>query len=265
MLDNVTIPNVPLASIAGIALSLIVSVGLPIALCMIVWRKTKARISVFLIGAATFVLFAMVLEQILHTIMFKVCGTALTGSLWLYALYGGLAAGIFEETGRYLAMKLCMKKNLNKQNAIMYGVGHGGIEAILLAGVTCVSNLAIAAMINGGQAPMLLNSVRSVDDAANQQVLAQLMTVSTAPSWQFYMVGLERIAAMIFHISASYLVYLAVSRKKLPYYLLAILIHFLMDALVVIAARYLSIPVVEALLLLISGAFGYVIWRMYRK
>lgn len=264
MLDNVTIPDVPAASIVGILISLIISVGLPIALCIIVWRKTKARISSFFIGAATFIVFAMILERILHTIVLAATGTALTGNIWLYALYGGLAAGVFEETGRYLAMKLCMKKNLNKQNAIMYGVGHGGIEAMLLVGMACVNNLVIAVMINSGQAPMLL-SISGVDDSTYQQALAQLMAVSTTPSWQFCMAGVERISAIIFHISASYLVYLAVSRKKIPYYLLAILAHFLMDAIVVIAAKFLPILALEAFLLLFSGAFGFVIWRMYRK
>lgn len=153
---------------------------------------------------------------------------------------------------------------MNKQNAILYGVGHGGIEAILLVGLTCVSNLIIAGMINSGQIPMLL-SISGVDDTTYQLAMAQLMAVSTTPSWQFLMAGVERISAIIFHISASYLVYLAVSRKKMSYYLLAILAHFLLDAMTVVTARFLPMLAVEALLLLASGAFGYVIWRMYRK
>lgn len=264
MSDQVMIPNVPMASIIAMAVSLVVSVGLPIVLCILVYRKTKARISGFFIGAAAFVLFARVLEQILHALVLGAAGTAITGNIWLYALYGGLAAGIFEETGRYLAMKLCMKKSLNKQNAIMYGVGHGGIEAILLAGLACVNNLVIAVLINSGQAPMLL-SVSGVNESVYQQALGQLMAVATTPSWLFYMVGLERISAIIFHISASYLVYLAVSRKKPLYYLLAILVHFLMDAAVVAAGRYLPVLLLEVLLLLGSAVFGFVIWRMYRK
>ncbi len=258
MSDQVMIPNVPMASIIAIAVSLVVSVGLPIVLCILVYRKTKARISGFFIGAAAFVLFARVLEQILHALVLGAAGTAITGNTWLYALYGGLAAGIFEETGRYLAMKLCMKKSLNKQNAIMYGVGHGGIEAILLAGLACVNNLVIAVMI-------MLLSVSGVNESVYQQALGQLMAVATTPSWLFYMVGLERISAIIFHISASYLVYLAVSRKKPLYYLLAILVHFLMDAAVVAAGRYLPVLLLEVLLLLGSAVFGFVIWRMYRK
>ncbi len=144
----------------------------------------------------------------------------------------------------------------------MYGVGHGGIEAMLLAGMACVNNLVIAMMINGGQAPMLLSLV-GADSTAYQQTLSQLMAVSTTPSWQFYMVGLERISAIIFHISASYLVYLAVSRKKLPYYLLSILLLFLLDALVFISSGFLSFPVTDALFLLFSGVLGYEMWRMY--
>lgn len=262
MVDNITIPNVSTASIIGMVVSLIISVGLPIALLIIVWRKTRAKVSSFFIGAATFIVFALILEQILHTIVFKAAGTALTGNIWLYALYGGLAAGVFEETGRYLAMKLCMKKNLNKQNAIMYGVGHGGIEAILLTGMTYVSNLVVSLMINSGQISAIL-SMNGVDDTTYQQTMAQLMVMGTTPSWQFYMAGVERISAIIFHISLSYLVYLAVKEKKLSWYLLAILLHFLLDALAVITVSYLPMLVVELILLAFSSVVGFIVWKMY--
>lgn len=57
--------------------------------------EDESRISSFFIGAATFIVFALILEQILHIVVIKATGTALTGNIWLYALYGGLAAGIF--------------------------------------------------------------------------------------------------------------------------------------------------------------------------
>ena len=264
MFDSTVIPSVPAGNIIGMIVSLVISVGLPIALCIIVWRKTRARISGFFIGAATFVLFVLILEQIMHTVVLTATGTAITGNIWLYALYGGLAAGVFEETGRYLAMKLCMKKTLNKQNAIMYGVGHGGIEAMLLVGMACISNLLIAVMINSGQVPALL-SMSGVDESTYQLAVAQMTAVSTTPAWQFYMAGLERIAAIIFHISASYLVYLAVKEKKLPYYLLAVLLHFLLDAMVLILMKYLSILAVELITLLFSCVLGGVVWKMYHN
>lgn len=264
MAENITIPNVSTASIIAIVVTLAISVGLPIALCIIVWRKTRARISSFFIGAATFVIFALILEQLLHTVVLSVSGTVIKENIWLYALYGGLAAGVFEETGRYLAMKLCMKKNLDRQNAIMYGVGHGGIEAVLLMGMTYVSNLVVAMMINSGQIAAIL-SMSGVNDATYELAMTQLMTLSTTRPLMFYLGGLERVCAIIFHISASYLVYLAVKEKKLPWYLLAVLLHFLMDALAVVTAAYLPALAVELLLLLFSGVLGGAVWRMYHK
>lgn len=261
---NITIPNVSTASLIAIVITLMISVGLPIALCIIVWRKTRARISCFFIGAATFVVFALILESILHAVVLGVAGMVIKNNVWLYALYGGLAAGVFEETGRYLAMKLCMKKHLDKQNAIMYGVGHGGIEAILVVGLTYFSNLVVALMINSGQIQALL-AMSGANDATYEQAMTQLMTLSAIQPLMFYMAGLERICAIIFHISASYLVYLAVKEKKLCWYLLAIFLHFLLDALAVATSAYLPALAVELILLLFSGVFGFVAWRMYHR
>ena len=50
MLENIAIPNVPTASIVCMMVSLAISVGVPIVLCIVVCRKTKARISSFFIG-----------------------------------------------------------------------------------------------------------------------------------------------------------------------------------------------------------------------
>ncbi len=264
MVENMQIQAVPAANMIGMTVSLLISVGLPIALCIIVRRKTKARISSFFIGAATFIVFALILEQILHRVVLAVAGPGITENLWLTALYGGLAAGLFEETGRFAAMKLCMKKTLNKQNAVMYGVGHGGIEAMLLVGMTCISNLLVSVMINNGQFSALL-PMAGLEDTVASQVTAQLSALSVTPAWQFYMAGVERISAILFHISASYLVYLAVKNKKISWYLLAVLAHFLLDAVTVVAAKYLAIWALEGILLLLSAGFGYVIWGMYRQ
>lgn len=258
------VPNVSTANIIGMVVTLLIAVGTPVALCIIVRRKTGARISAFFIGAATFILFALILEQILHTVVLTAAGAALTGNIWLYALYGGLAAGVFEETGRYLAMKLCMKKSLNKQNAIMYGVGHGGVEAILIVGINYIFSLLMAVLINNGSLITLL-STSGLDDATYQLAVSQLAALGAAPAWQFYMAGLERVSAIILHISLSYLVYLAVKEKKLPCYLLAVLLHFLADALAVLCSNYLPIVATELILLASSGALGIVVWKLYHR
>ena len=248
--------SVPAANIGGMIFSLLIAIGLPIALCIIVKVKMKAKMSSVFIGAATFIVFALILEQILHVIVLR--NTGIAKNIWLYALYGGLAAGLFEETGRYLAMKFVMKKNLDKQNALMYGVGHGGIESILVVGLAQFSNIATALMINSGQAESLFAAF----DEATMANIAQLWQL---PAYQFYISGIERIAAIFLHIGLSYLVYRAVKEQKMKFFFLALALHVLIDAVVVAASSFLPIVLIEAILLVAVAVLIYYVCRMYGK
>ena len=68
----------------------------------------------------------------------------------IYSLYGGLMAGIFEETGRYFSFKWFLKKENRIQDGVSYGIGHGGIEAMLIVGTTYLNNLIFSILINQG-------------------------------------------------------------------------------------------------------------------
>lgn len=252
------IAQVPVASIVGMVVSLMVSVALPLIL-LIVWRKkTKARVSVFFIGAGTFILFALILEQLLHTVVVKLTGNLLLDNIWLYALYGGLAAGVFEETGRLVAMKYVVKK-LDKKNAVMYGIGHGGIEAILISGLSMVSNLVTSIMINSG------SLAASLDVLGDQKegIIEQLSALWTESSWMFYMAGVERISAVMIHIVMSYMVYLAVKQKKKKWYISAVILHALADGSMIIIAQYLPVVFAEAILLAACVSLVLVVRKLY--
>lgn len=248
------------ANIIAMVFTLLISTVVPIAACIIAvfkW-KGKVKISSFFIGAATFILFAMILERILHAVVLGTTGTLLTGNVWLYAIYGGLAAGLFEETGRFLAMKFCMKNTLNRENAILYGIGHGGIEAILLVGLTYVNNLIYTLLINSGS----LTSLLSVYDANTQQtVLRQLTALGTTPSYLFYMAGVERINAMLLHVVLSYLVYLAVRNRKTGLYVLSVFLHALVDAGFILLSSKLSLVLCEVILFAAVLLLAFVIHR----
>lgn len=243
--DSIT--SVPATSIIAMVFTLLICIVIPIAACIITVHKWKGkvRISSFFIGAATFILFAMILERILHTVVLGTTGTLLTGNIWLYAIYGGLAAGLFEETGRLLAMKFCMKNTLNRENAILYGIGHGGIEAILIVGLTYVNNLIYTFLINNGILPSLLSAY---DADTQQTVLQQLTALGTTPSYLFYIAGIERINAMLLHVVLSYLIYLAVKSRKIGLYVLSIVLHALLDAAIIILTSILPLILCEAIL-----------------
>ena len=101
---------------------------------LIYYKKKGGQVSAFFVGCAVFVVFALLLESLVHNLVLKglPVGEKILGNTLLYALYGGLMAGLFEETGRFLAFKTVLKKRQdNDRNALMYGAGHGGIECIL--------------------------------------------------------------------------------------------------------------------------------------
>ncbi len=257
--------TVPAANIMAMVFVMLIAVGLPILL-VVCWKcKAKAKWYPFFLGCGTFIVFALLLEQICHTVVQLVTGTLLTDSIVFYAIYGGLAAGIFEETGRLVAMKFCMKKDLDKQNAIMYGIGHGGIESVLLIGMTYISNLSLAVTINSGMLGEVIAALEAQATGSSQAFLAQVSALWELPASDFMMAGVERISAIGLHIVMSYLVYLAVKHRKPGWYILSILVHAVANAGVVLLVQVLSIDVAEAVLLgSVIVALGIVAWH-YRR
>ncbi|SFI15516.1 Uncharacterized membrane protein YhfC [Pseudobutyrivibrio sp. OR37] len=247
-------------SIIGMCIAFIVAVGLPMGLMVYAFLKLKADMLWFGIGAATFIIFALVLEQCLHVVMIKQFGEALTGNLLVKAVYGGLAAGVFEEMGRFTSMNLFKKKGLNKLNALMYGIGHGGIEAIIIVGLTSISNLITSIMINTGTfEPMLA----SLDDEVKAQTLKQVSLLWTTSPLDFYLAGLERVVAITLHICLSYIVYKAVTNKKVQLLLLAIVLHAGVDFVTVLLAGYVSSLVLELVLLVIVAIIAVLVFKIY--
>ena len=217
-------------AIAGVICSVVLSMGVPIALFIAGKVKLKARISSFFIGAGTYLLFAMLLEQLLHVLVIQFCGLNAQSRPWLYYVYAALAAAVFEETGRLIAMKFWMKKWLDFPNALMYGIGHGGVEAILLGGLSGISNLVSMLMINSGA---MQNTLAALPAESANQTVSQLSALWTTPAPLFFVSGIERISAIILHIGLSLLIYQAVKAGKCRTAaftaVLAYGIHFIVD------------------------------------
>ena len=223
--------RVSTASIVGILFTLAVSVGVPIILMILVRIKTRARISTFFIGCGFFIGFALILEPILHVIVLAAAGDILQSNIFLYGLYGGLAAALFEETGRFIAMKFCMKKCLDKGNALMYGVGHGGVEAIIIVGLTSINNLIYSIMINNGG---IQQTMSLLEPSMQETLYSQIQALWQLPAYQFYLGGVERILAIVLQICLSVFVYKAVKTGQKKFLAGAFLLHFTVDFLTVV-------------------------------
>lgn len=241
---------VPAVSIAAMIISLIVAIALPICLFIYFRVKHKADISAFFIGCATFIVFALILEQILHLIVTKALGMEILENMWFYAIYGGIAAAVFEETGRFVAMKYVMKNKLSAKNALMYGAGHGGIEALLILGIAEISNIASSAAINAGLLDTLL---APLDGAVKQQTYEQLSLLWTTSPAEFMLGGVERIIAVAAHIGMSFFVFMGIKYSKNGIIACAYISHFLLDAVSVLIIRTTdSIAITEVIVAVIA-------------
>ena len=241
--------------------------GIAVPVCLAVWlmRKYRARLSTILIGAGTFIVFALVLESIMHQLVLKgPNGPAIMGNTLLFAVYGGLAAGVFEETGRFLSMKFLLKKEPSTAlPGIAYGIGHGGAEMLIIFGITMISNLVVSALINAGLSGILFAKVPEDAAAQLQAQLNQLQTLGAGT----LLIGLwERISALVLHLGLSMLVWVAVRKggKWLWLFPAAVALHAIVDAGAVMLQKSVGMVPLELIVsaeAVAVAAIGYMVAR----
>lgn len=245
----------------GAALSVIITLAIAL-----VWKiKKKEPFTTILVGAVTFILFALILEKTIQNVLVfptqmglpdHAASQFINARPILWSVVLGLFPGVFEETGRFVAFKTVLKNRRNRETSISYGIGHGGIEVILAFSVTYITYIAYGIMINSGSFQALVDQVASQapDQVSAMQTLAdQLAVISFADIG----VGLfERVFAFLFHVGASILVFYAARDKgKLWLYPFAITLHTALDSFAGLNAAkviQLSVPALEAIVV----AFG---------
>ncbi len=202
-------------TIASVIITGILAVFIPLAAIIFYKLKNKDTwIISALIGAGTFLVFAMVLEQILHTVMVPL----VSGSVLAYCIYAPLAAGIFEETGRFVSYKLFMKKRASLHNAVMMGLGHGGFEVIAILGIGMLNNLVLIFTASSGNYP-----------AEQAQLINSAASAISQIGFSTAMLSIyERILAMALHVCLSVIVFNG-AFGKIWLYPAAIILHALFD------------------------------------
>lgn len=166
-------------------------------------------------------------------------------------------AGIFEEVGRFIIMKFALKKFRRWKDGLAFGIGHGGIEAILLVGINSIVMLVFAFMINKGIFESLLLNGQTAE--AFEPIKDQLTNGSV---FLVLLGGIERISAIAIHLGLSILVLYAIRNRKVLYLIYAILIHALFDfpAALYQAGVIKNIYIVEAIIAVIG--IGSIIWTI---
>lgn len=236
----------------AMALVLVFITALPLGLMIYLRKKHSARWMPFLIGGVFFPVFAMMIEPLLHVLVLgSSLGPVLQEKVWAYALYGGLAAGLFEETARLVAFKMVLRGEAEPVTALSYGLGHGGMEALLLVGTAMINNLLMGMLLlQGGQPP--------------ENLAAAAETLASTPTIMFLWSALERASALVLHVSNSVLVFAAVRTGKWVLFPAAILTHAGLNFLAVVSGAYLPVAATEAMILVFSLLVGLLAAKVYR-
>lgn len=220
------------ASIIYCVISLLISLMLPPVIMLLYARKHKGCeiFSAWLLGAAGFFVTQMLIRvPILTVLQTQSWFIAFSGNTpFLYAFTLAFTAGLFELAGRFAVAKL-MRKNLTFPRAFAAGLGHGGIEAMLLVGLSYINYIAFMVMINAGTFDTLIaQAAASGIDSAQFQILKDTL-ISTHPGL-YLLGGFERILAMIAHLGMSLAVCQGVAQgKPLRGCLVSLCIHTLID------------------------------------
>lgn len=239
-------------AIAAIIIVIILTIAVPLGI-MLFLARSGGSWKDFLVGAATFIVFALILERILHLLILRSgAGVVIQGNIWLYGLYGGLAAGVFEETGRFLAFRFVLRDQTARITSLAYGIGHGGIEALLVAGLTMASNLILGlTYTHGGAIP--------------SEIIPAVEALLAIPAPTFLWSGFERLSAMALHMALSVLVFASVRTDRRWLYPAAILIHAAVNFMAVVVNAYLPIAATELLILLLVVIAALWAARVYKN
>lgn len=206
-------------------INFLLMIGLPLLLGAWLARRYRVPWRLYIIGAVTFVL-----SQVGH-IPFN--AVVLNGRVlppaadWpepVLFIFLGLSAGLFEETARYLVYRFWIKNARAWREGVMFGAGHGGGEAIIIGLLAALQTIQLLALQNTDLNTLGLNP----EQLAALRV--QLDAFFNAPWYMTLLGAVERVFAIIFHISAAVLVLQVFRRRNILWLGAAILWHTALNA-----------------------------------
>jgi len=206
-----------------LALSSSSAILLPIFIFMAFRRSHQLSGPSVLAGAAVFVLMVVVLEAAMHHYVLvtnPVTKSLLDAQPWLFAIYAAGAAALFEEGGRYTAMRLLASRGARPSTPLAYAIGHGGTESIMI-GINAGTIAVIGYLIASGQAQSLHL------DAPTQAKITDMLKGATLATG--LMSGVERLSAFVLQLALSVLMWSAVTSRRGTLVLLAVAAHFALD------------------------------------
>lgn len=212
-------------------LSALLMIALPIGAGWWWARRHGVRWGVFFAGGVTFIASqvghipfnSLALNPLLTSMGWDPVGD-IVSRYWVAIIFG-LSAGIFEEVARYVVYRWWMKDVRQWREGIFFGLGHGGVEAIILGALAGVSLFAALVYHSG--------DLEGVDPQQVQAINAQFEAYWALPWYDVMLAVVERISTLMIHVSMSLMVLQVFTRRNPAWLAIAIAWHTLVDALAV--------------------------------
>jgi ABC-2 type transport system permease protein len=177
-----------------------------------------------------------------------------SSSVYVTAIVLGLTAGLTEELARAVGYAI-VRRARRYDDAVMMGLGHGGIEAMII-GVLVAASVSSLWLMQAGVLPEI--ELTAEQSAALSQ---QLELITGSPMLAFLPL-LERLIALTLQVSLSIIVLLAFVRRNWLYVVMAVVVHAAVDFVAVLATEQLQDPwLVEALIAVLVLPVAYYAWR----
>ncbi len=207
-------------------ITLVASILVPIVFLLILLRGRKGVFSAWIAGALGF----FVPQMIIRIPILQFLGTqpwfqAFARDQALVSAFGlALTAGLFETAGRFVDLRFGLGKRLSYMTGLAAGAGHGGVESIVLIGLTYVNNLVISLAINSGTLSAMIPDQATADSL--------IKTMLAVPQDAFLAAGLERLLTMALHAALSVLLcYFVVRQRPVSGFFVVLAIHAAVDFL----------------------------------
>ncbi|MGL5634521.1 MAG: YhfC family intramembrane metalloprotease [Sarcina sp.] len=218
--------------------------GIPIG-SLIYFIKKKNYVKFYFIGVAVFFVSQILLRLPIMSILAINDEYVAFAAFYpiLYVLFLSFTAGLFEEVGRYIGGKTIKKGSIGFKECIAFGLGHGGIEAILIVGIINIQNLLLYLFSKG-----IIKSELFL--GFTKETIVEVFN-NTSP-FLISLGGTERIFAIIFHIVASIIVLYGVKVGAKKYLFLGIGIHTIFNFIGVTVTSVLGVMLGQAAFLVMT-------------
>ena len=219
-------------SIAAMCVTLVIALVLPVVILIVYAIKNRKQgvVGAWFLGAAGF----FVTQMVIRTPILSVLGMSegfvafAQNHYLIYAIALAFTAGLFEVVGRYVVAKI-LSKNLTFKKGFAAGLGHGGIEAMILIGISYISNLIYVGMINSGAINAVIAQTESMGVDATP-VYTLVDTLVNTPASMFLLAGYERVLTMLGQAAMSLLVcYFVWKKQDIKGIGICLLLHTLLD------------------------------------